>query len=172
MLIVCAQWHTSLHIRRSWKECYQLEYLCVNKTFINLALWQCLVHVWLFSLWCVYLSIPPLSTYLCNVSIGLCVFQFSLTCPVALIDWLTPRYQDVKLFSCSRNSLSLWKSKLDHGTPSLEADQSISCPHNQYLFKIDFNITLSSYWLQKWFLPVIFLSGQNSVWSYCSVCMW
>jgi len=70
-----------------------------KQNFHKLALWQCLVHAWL--VWCVYLSIHPLSTYLCNVSVGLCVFQFSLTCPIGLIDWLIDWLPDTRMLNYS-----------------------------------------------------------------------
>ena len=95
----------------------------------------------------------------CNVSIGLCIFQFFLICPVCLIDWLTDWLHRTRMlnYSALQEILCHYENRnYERGTPSLEADQSVSCPHNQYLVKSGFNITLRSYWLQKWFLPLIF----------------
>jgi hypothetical protein len=77
-------------------------------------MWQNDVDACLISLTCISIhpSIHPSILYLHTSVIYLWVrVFFSSLWPVlsvCLIDWLTARYQDVKLFSCSRNSLSLW----------------------------------------------------------------
>ena len=172
-MLVFLSSYSSLRISRSWKECYQRGYLRSNKTFHKQTLWHCLVYAWLVSLMCI--SIHPLSTYLCNVSSGLCILQFSLTCPVCLIDWLIDWLRGNRMLNYSTAQEIPWhyeNRNLITEHPILRQIYPFHVPHNQYLFEIDFNITLISYWLQEWFLLVTFLLYQNSVSNYCSVCMW